>query len=70
MLYNLDPILPFEYADKLEQGLPSNEEENYQGDMESDAGSKVLGTTTDPLLSQIEFRKSAQANLHKDKQIK
>ena len=54
MLYNYDPILPFEYADKLEQGLLSDEEVDYQGDLESDAGSEVSGTTTDPVLSKIE----------------
>ena len=53
MLYNFDPILPFEYADNLENGVLSDEEADYQGDIESDAGSNFAGMTTDPVFSKI-----------------
>ena len=62
MLYNYDPILPFEYVDKLEQGLLSDEEVDYQGDLESDAGSEVSGTTTDPIMSKIEHLENQHAS--------
>ena len=48
MLYNFDPILPFEYADKVER------KQIIRGDMESDAGSDFSGMTTDPVFSKIE----------------
>ena len=54
MLYNFDPILPFEYVDKLENRVLSDEEADYQGDIESDAGSNFSGMTTDPVFSKIE----------------
>ena len=54
MLYNFDPILLFEYADKVENGVLSDEEADYQGDMESNAGSDFSGMTTDPVFSKIE----------------
>ena len=35
ILYNFDPILQFEYGDKVENSVLSDEEADYQGDMES-----------------------------------
>ena len=54
MLYNYDPILPFEYADKIRYSFVSDDEAEYQGDMESDGLSEVSGTT-DPLVSKIQI---------------
>ena len=54
ILYNFDPILQFEYGDKVENSVLSDEEADYQGDMESNAGSNFPGTTTDPVFSKIE----------------
>ena len=53
MLYNFDPVLPFEYADKLNNGLVSDDEFD---DDKTTAECECSGTTQcDPLLSKIQF---------------
>ena len=53
MLYNFDPVLPFEYADKLNNGLVSDDELD---DDKTTAECECSGTTQcDPLLSKIQF---------------
>ena len=53
MLYNFDPVLPFSYADKLNNGLVSDDELD---DDKTTAECEHSGTTQcDPLLSKIQF---------------
>ena len=55
MLYNFDPVLPFEYADKLNNGLVSDDDE-FEYDDKTTAECECSGTTQcDPLLSKIQF---------------
>ena len=61
MLYNFDPVLPFEYADKLKNGLVSDDDE-FESDDKTTAECECTGTTqfdpttqSDPLLSKIQF---------------
>ena len=52
MLYNYDPILPFEYTDKLKNGILSDGDANCESD--GDNGLDVSGgTISDPVLSKI-----------------
>ena len=53
MLYNFDPVLPFEYADKLNNGLVSDDDEY---DDKTTAECECSGTTQyDTLLSKVQF---------------
>ena len=53
MLYNFDPVLPFEYADKLNNGLVSDDEFD---DDKTTVECECSGTTQcNPLLSKIQF---------------
>ena len=55
MLYNFDHVLPFEYADKLNNGLVSDDDE-FEYDDKTTAECEHSGTTQcDPLLSKIQF---------------
>ena len=53
MLYNYDPILAFEYANKLKHGILSDGDADceYDGDNGLDVSH---GTVSDPVLSKIE----------------
>ena len=53
MLYNYNPILPFEYADKVKHGILSDGDADCECD--GDNGLDVsCGTISDPVLSRIE----------------
>ena len=52
MLYGYNPILPFEYADKLKHGIFSDDEAGYESDV--DIGSELSGDTAcDPVTTRI-----------------
>ena len=56
MLYNFDPVLQFEYADKLHNGLISDDDDEVECDDQTSADCECSGTTqSDPLLSKIQF---------------
>ena len=52
MLYNYDPILPFEYADKLKHGIFSDGDADCESDVDN-ALDASDGTGSDPVLSKI-----------------
>ena len=52
MLYNYDPVLPFEYADKLKHSITSDDDPDCKSNSDLDC---VSGTTkSDPLLTKIQ----------------
>ena len=53
LLYNYDPILPFEYADKLRNGILSDVDSD--DDSVSPDGEGSGTTESDPLLSKIQY---------------
>ena len=56
MLYNYDPILPFEYADKLANGVLSDVDSDCSDDESVSHDCECSGTTeSDPLLSKIQY---------------
>ena len=55
LLYNFDPVLPFEYDDKLKNGLLSDDESESEHDDKSDQCECSGTTDCDPLLSQIQY---------------
>ena len=60
MLYNFDPVLQFEYADKLNNGLLSDDESEH--DDKSDHCEHFGTTDSNPLLSKIQYMEDQ----HKD----
>ena len=56
LLYNYDPILPFEYADKSRNGILSDVDSDSGGDDSVSPDCEGSGTTeSDPLLSKIQY---------------
>ena len=55
MLYNYDPILPFEYADKLANGILSDVDSDCSDDESVSHDCECSGTIESDLLSKIQY---------------
>ena len=55
LLYNFDPVLPFEYVDKLKNGMLSDDDSKSECDDKSDHCEPSGTTDCDPILSKIQY---------------
>ena len=62
LLYNFDPVLPFEYDDKLKNGMLNDDDSESECDDKSDHCETSGTTNCDPILSKIQYMEDQ----HKD----